>query len=165
MDGTVRWALPLLFAGQAQKEMTHNEALVLIDALLHARVESADLSGPPGTPAVGQSWIVADGATDEWSGQDGAIALWTEGGWRFIAARRGLCVSVADRNCGFFYDGAEWRFGAVREDGLYMNEDKVVGARMSAIAAPGGGSVIDTEARSTLADILAALRGHGLIAT
>lgn len=165
MADTVRWALPLLFAGQAQKEIMHNEALLLIDALLHGRVESADLSVPPGTPAVGQCWIVAGGAGGEWSGQDGAIALWSEGGWRFVPPRAGLCMTVADRNHGFFHDGAEWRATAVREDGLYMNEDKVVGMRMSAIAPPSGGSVIDAEARSTVADILVALRGHGLIAT
>ncbi|KAA9018251.1 DUF2793 domain-containing protein [Sphingobium limneticum] len=164
MDGTARWALPLLFAGQAQKEITHNEALVLIDALLHARVESADLASPPGTPLVGQCWIVADGATGDWAGKMGAIALWTEGGWRFVPPRAGLCVAVADRDHRVFHEGTEWRAGTIRQDGVYLNEDKVVGARMAAIAGPVGGGVIDVEARSVVADILAALRGHGLIA-
>lgn len=165
MEGTVRWAMPLLFAGQAQKEITHNEALVLIDALLHGRVESADLSSPPGAPAVGQCWIVAEVATGAWAGQAGAVALWTAGGWRFVAPRAGLSVAVADRDHALFHDGTEWRSGAIRDGGLYLNEEKVVGARMAAIAAPGGGSVIDAEVRSTVAAILVALRGHGLIAT
>lgn len=46
-----------------------------------------------------------------------------------------------------------------------MNEDKVVGGQMAAIAGPTGGSVIDAELRSTVAAILEALRGHGLIAS
>ena len=33
MTDTARWALPLLEAGQAQKEMTHNEALQRLDLL------------------------------------------------------------------------------------------------------------------------------------
>lgn len=165
MEETARWAMPLLFAGQAQKEITHNEALVLIDALLHGRVESADLDTPPGAPAIGQCWIVADFAAGAWAGQAGMVALWTEGGWRFVAPRAGLSLTVADRDHALFFDGTEWRPGAIRDDGLYLNEEKVVGARMAAIAAPGGGCVIDAEARSTIAAILAALRGHGLIAS
>ncbi|MES2173425.1 MAG: DUF2793 domain-containing protein [Pseudomonadota bacterium] len=165
MDDTPRWALPLLFAGQAQKEIQHNEALTLIDALLHGRVESADLSAPPGAPIVGQCWIVAAGASGDWAGQVDAVALWTEGGWRFVAPRAGLRVAVADRDHALFYDGTEWRGDAIRDDGLYLDDERVVGPQMAAIIAPSGGSVIDVEARSTLADILTALRSHGLIVT
>ncbi|WP_088184324.1 DUF2793 domain-containing protein [Sphingobium sp. Z007] len=165
MDETPRWALPLLFAGQAQKEIFHNEALMLVDALLHGRVESADLSAPPGAPTEGQCWIVAAGASGAWTGQVDAVALWTAGGWRFIAARTGLRVVVADRNHALFYDGTIWRADVIRSDGVYLDEQRVVGMRRAAIATPSGGSVIDVEARSTLADVLAALRGHGLIAS
>ena len=34
-NDTPRWSLPLLAAGQAQKEMTHNEALSLLDLVVH----------------------------------------------------------------------------------------------------------------------------------
>ena len=34
-----RFDLPLLAVSQAQKEITHNEALILIDALLHPVAE------------------------------------------------------------------------------------------------------------------------------
>ncbi|CAM8660654.1 DUF2793 domain-containing protein [Sphingobium sp.] len=165
MDETPRWALPLLFAGQAQKEIQHNEALVVVDALLHGRVESADLSAPPGAPMVGQCWIVAAGASGDWAGQADTVALWTEGGWRFVAPRAGLRVAAADRDHALFFDGTLWRSDAVRGDGVYLDEERVVGPRMAAIAGPSGGGVIDAEARSTLMDILAALRTHGLIAT
>jgi hypothetical protein len=165
MDDTPRWALPLLFAGQAQKEIQHNEALALVDALLHGQVESADLSAPPGGPTVGQCWIVAAGASGDWSGQADMVALWTEGGWRFVAPRAGLRVVVADRDHALFYDGTLWRPDAIRGDGVYLDEVRVVGPQMAAIGPPSGGVVIDAEARSTLANILAALRSHGLIAT
>lgn len=163
MDMTVRWALPMLFAGQAQKEIFHNEALVRIDALLHGRVESADVATPPATPTVGQCWIVAAGAGGAWTGQEGCIASWSEGGWRFVAPRAGLSMDVADRGHALFHDGSLWRDALVRNDGLYLDGEKVVGGRQGAIAAPMGGATIDAEARTTLAAILVALRTHGLI--
>jgi hypothetical protein len=46
---------------------------------------------------------------------------------------------------------------------LQNDAAEVVGSRGVAIAGPLGGSVIDTEARSSVAQILEALRLHGLI--
>ena len=74
-------------------------------------------------------------------------------------------MHVADQGHAFFHDGIEWRAGAIRDDGLYQNDEKIVGARQPAIANIGGGAVIDAEARSTIAAILTALRTHGLIAS
>lgn len=165
MDTTPRWALPMLFAGQAQKEIFHNEALVLIDALLHGRVESADVASPPSAPDAGQCWIVAAGASGAWAGQVDAIACWSDGGWRFLPPRAGLRVDVADRGHALFHDGAQWRDAALRDDGLYLDDERIVTTRRSAIANASGGTVIDAEARSTIALILEALRQHGLIAT
>lgn len=55
--------------------------------------------------------------------------------------------------------------GPVTTDTEYRVDGvKVVGSRGSAIADPTGGSVIDAQARTTLGLILAAIRGHGLIA-
>lgn len=165
MDTTPRWALPMLFAGQAQKEIFHNEALVLIDALLHGRVESAGVATPPGEPAAGQCWIVAAGASGAWAGQVDAIACWSGGGWRFLPPRAGLQVDVADRGHALFHDGAQWRDAALREDGLYLDDERIVTMRRGPIAEASGGDVIDVEARSTIAAILDALRQHGLIET
>ncbi|WP_313807012.1 DUF2793 domain-containing protein [Sphingobium sp.] len=164
MDATMRWVLPQIFAGQAQKELFHNEALTRIDMLLHGAVESADEGTPPVSPAVGECWIVAADASGAWEGQDGGLACWTEGGWRFAAPRAGLVLWVADRGHAMEHDGANWRNSAVREDGFYVGGTRVVGPQAGAIASPAGGTTVDTEARSTLAAILSALRAHGLIA-
>ena len=48
---------------------------------------------------------------------------------------------------------------------LRVGGERVVGPRGAAIATPAGGTTVDAEARTTLADVLAALRGHGLIAS
>lgn len=163
MDATIRWALPQLFAGQAQKEIFHNEALTQIDMLLHGAVESADEDTPPESPGIGACWIVAADAVGVWEGRDGALACWTGGGWRFAAPRAGLSLWVADRSHAMRHDGESWQNVAVRDDGFYVGEVRVVGAQVSAIADPAGGATADMEARSALAAILGALRAHGLI--
>ena len=70
-ETTDRYALPLLQVAQAQKEVTHNEAVVGIDTLLHLAVEGV-LGAPPPTPLPGQAWIIAAAASGAWAGQDGA---------------------------------------------------------------------------------------------
>lgn len=162
-DATPRWDLPMLYAGQAQKELFHNEALARIDILLHGAVASADLSAVPVVPGLGECWIVVDGAGGEWAGRGGAIACWTEGGWRFVVPKAGLTVRVADRGHAMMYDGAAWIEGPLQADGVYFAGNRVVGARAAGIADPVGGSVVDGEARGAIVAILTALRGHGLI--
>ncbi|WP_176590385.1 DUF2793 domain-containing protein [Sphingobium sp. EM0848] len=163
MDATFRWALPQLFAGQAQKELFHNEALTRIDMLLHGAVASADESAPPEVPAMGDCWIVAAEAEGDWAGREGAVACWTEGGWRFVVPRAGLSLWVADRDHVMAYDGAVWRDAAVRQEGLYFGGSRVVGARGTGISDPSGGVTVDAEARSAIGAILNAMRTHGLI--
>lgn len=162
-DMSDRFALPFLSSGQAQKEMTHNEALAIIDMLLHARAESAGLSAPPGGASAGQCWIVAASASAEWTGHEGELACLTSGGWRFAAPRAGVRVMVADEGAIRAYDGAGWVLDPVRGDGFYLAGERIVGPRAAAVTDPSGGTVIDSEARAVLAQVLTVLRGHGLI--
>ncbi|WP_408590598.1 DUF2793 domain-containing protein [Novosphingobium sp.] len=137
-----RFALPLLFSGQSQKEVTVNEALVLTDLLLHPVVQGTALA-PPSAPTAGQSWIVGSGATDAFAGHDAAIVAWTEGGWRFIAPQRGLKV----------YDIAHACFRVFTDTWVLP----------SAPANPSGGTVIDSQARTALTSLLALLRDSGIL--
>jgi hypothetical protein len=74
MSNTTHLQLPYLLASQAQKHVTHNEALRLLDGLVQLAVIDRDLTAPPGSPADGDRYIVASGATGEWSGWNGSIA-------------------------------------------------------------------------------------------
>lgn len=107
-ETTSRHGLPLLQAGQAQKEVTHNEALVLLDLLTHPAVEGV-LAVPPSAPQAGEGWIVGAAATGEWAGQTGSLAFRTSGGWRFLAARAGLLVWDKASSAFVWFDGALWR--------------------------------------------------------
>lgn len=162
---TDRLRLPLLAAAQAQKEMTHNEALTLLDAVVQPVVVAVGTTTPPPSPTPGQGWIVGPAPTGNWAGNGGALAVWTAGGWRFVAAFEGMSVwSMADAMF-FRRQGGAWLGGMLSGRTLSIDGLQVVGPRAAAIAAPSGGTTIDIQARSTVATILAALRTHGLIAT
>ncbi len=105
---TPRFALPMLSVAQAQKEMTHNEALVLIDALLHAAVVDGPLATPPEDPAAGDCWIVDEAATGAWAGEAGRLALWTAGGWRFVVPSPGMRVTRISDGAALWFNGSEW---------------------------------------------------------
>lgn len=164
-DTTARLALPLLHAGQAQKELDHNEALALLDLAVQPVVEAIGLDVPPGSPAEGACWVVGDAPVGAWSGRAGAIAGWTAGGWRFVAPRAGLSAWCAGDGLVARHTGTEWSIGTARIARLFVGSDQVIGARGPAIANPLGGDSIDTEARGALVAVLAALRAHGLIAS
>lgn len=165
MTETARLSLPLLDAGQAQKEITVNEALQRLDLLAQARVVAVGLNTPPTAPQEGEAWIVGTAPTGDWAGQAGALAGWTGGGWRFVAPSDGMTVwTAADACCATWTSGA-WRLGVIAGRRVEVGGVQVVGARAAAIALPSGGGVMDVEARGALSEVLAVLRGHGLIAT
>ena len=138
---TPRFALPLLFAGQSQKEVFVNEAHALIDALLHPACE-AELAAPPADPQDGQAWLVAEGAAGEWAGQDGKLAARAAGNWLFASPRDGM--RLFDRSTGqtLLYEGG-WR-------------------RPAAPVVPTAGAVVDAEARDAIANLIAALIEGGI---
>ena len=55
---TGRLLLPYIVQSQSQKEVTHNQALNLLDVLLQAVAQDEGLNTPPGGPTVGQCWVV-----------------------------------------------------------------------------------------------------------
>lgn len=162
---SARFALPLLAAGQAQKEITHNEALALIDVVLQASVVAIAPDDPPATPALGEAWIVGAAPTAAWAGRAWTIAAWTAGGWRFVGPCEGMTVwSLFDERTVTYRDGY-WRIGELRASRVVIDGIDVLGPQRGAIAAPVGGAVVDVEARVAIGSVLAALRDHGLIAS
>lgn len=57
-DTSARLGLPLLQPGQAQKELSHNEALIVLEMLVQPCVEALGLETPPSDPEPGQCWVV-----------------------------------------------------------------------------------------------------------
>jgi len=150
-----RLGLPFLAVGQAQKEITHNEALAMVDLALHAAVEVVGLNVPPAAPLEGQAWIVGPGPTGAWLGRAHALAGWTAGGWRFVPPHDGMSARVAGGLEARFGDGS-WVVGDVACRRVLVDGLPVLGARRAAIPAPQGGSAPDMEARAAIAAVLGA---------
>lgn len=163
-DTTPRLFLPLLAAGQAQKELIHNEALLLLDLLVQPVVETLGDNVPPDSPASGQAWIVGTAPGGAWAGQAGAVAGWTDGGWRFAAPHEGSRLWIRAAGLWADYRGGTWQLGHGVAASLSVGGVQVVGAQQPAIPSPTGGTVIDQAARTALAAVLDALRSHGLVA-
>lgn len=140
-DATPRHALPFLFAGQAQKEFTVNEALARIDMLLHPAI-SGQLATPPATPAIGSCYLVASGGHGAFSGHDHAIAGWDGEQWTFVEASAGMIATDIDTGQRLHFDGG-WQAIAAPE-------------------APSGGSNVDAEAREAISALIEGLRQSGI---
>ncbi len=108
MTQTTHLALPFLDAAQAQKHVTHNEALALIDALTQLSVSSRNVTSPPGTPAEGDRLLIGAGATDAFAGKSDQIATFLAGDWSFLAPQTGWRAFVEAEQLLLLYDGAAW---------------------------------------------------------
>lgn len=105
---TPRLALPYIAQGQAQKEVTHNDALVRLDALVDLYILDRDLADPPGSPTDGDAYIVAASPTGAWAGQAGNIAYLIDGAWRFYVPVKGLVAYVADEQTIIVFTASGW---------------------------------------------------------
>ena len=108
MAETNQFGLPLLSGSQAQKHVTVNEALAVLDAVTQLRVESANLANPPEGVAEGAAYVVAPGATGTWTGQDGLLAVCVNSGWRFLTPKAGWQAFSAETGTNQLYDGTDW---------------------------------------------------------
>jgi hypothetical protein len=162
-ETTPRLGLPMLEAGQAQKEVLHNEALALLDMLVSGIVEGSGDNVPPASPTIGRAWIVGTAPTGDWTGQAGAVAVWTSGGWRFVPSQEGLTLRLRTGGVLLERTGGAWATATLAAGALTIAGQQVVGPRLSGITDPGGGATIDVEARASLSAVLVALRTHGLI--
>ncbi|MDK3075643.1 DUF2793 domain-containing protein [Sedimentitalea sp. JM2-8] len=98
-DATTHLALPYLLAARAQKHVTHNEALRLLDGLVQLSILDRDLTAPPASLAEGDRYIVGAGATGDWAGWDLNVAFWTDGAWLRLSPRVGWRAGSKMRTC------------------------------------------------------------------
>lgn len=88
-DQSARLSLPYLLPAQAQKHVTHNEALQLLDMIVQLTVEEFGAHTPPPLPEAGQIWALGDAPSGAWIHEGGKLAAWLGSGWLFIAPRKG----------------------------------------------------------------------------
>lgn len=109
MSDTPRLGLPLLAAGQAQKHVTHNDALMRLDALVHLVVSSRTQTVPPASPGETAAYIVPAGGSGVFAGHQDALAIFEDGAWSFLAPRAGWQAWVSDEAEHHVWTGTQWR--------------------------------------------------------
>lgn len=157
-----RLKLPLLAAAQAQKEVTHNEALALADIAIQAVVQAVAPAAVPTAAVVGQCWIVGPAPTGAWAGQPGKIAAFTSGGWRFLAPFEGMQAWSIGDGVHARRDASGWIVGSVTAANVSIDGLQIVGARRPRVLAPSGGTTVDSQARAAITALIAGLEAHGL---
>ena len=106
-DQTPRLELPLLMPSQAQKHVTHNEAIDLLDGLVHLAIQQFDLDLPPETAIEGTVWHIGPAPTGLWIGQAGKLARWRNGGWVFMTPGEGwICWGLTEGRARVCLSGA-----------------------------------------------------------
>ena len=108
--------LPYILAAQAQKHVTHNDALRLLDVIVQLSVLDRDLTTPPVSPADGDRYIVASGATGLWAGWDLNVTTWVDGVWMRLVPRPGWLAWIADEATVAVWTGTIWKLVGVPQD-------------------------------------------------
>lgn len=120
MSTTPDLGLPEIASQQSQPEITHNEALYMIQALVNGVIDKDTLS-PPELPTEGDAYLIAGTGADGWAGKDNKIAIYAGGSWRYVpdvdddgneitvgTRNKGLRVYVRDENQDYIWDGTAW---------------------------------------------------------
>ncbi len=107
-DTSARLAMPMILPAQAQKHVTHNEALTILDSLVQLVLEGVEAETPPAGPTEGETWALGPAPTGDWTGGAGLIATFQNGGWLMLTPQEGW--RGWDKGTGEFrvYDGASW---------------------------------------------------------
>lgn len=137
-DVTDHLKLPLLLASQAQKHVTHNEALIALDRLTFLAVQARDQPSPPDLPEEGEMWILGPAALEDWSGKDSQVAVHNGSYWEFHEPRAGWLAFVMAEAGFCFFDGSEWQglgggngLGDLRADTVAVNGPAVGDSRLT----------------------------------
>jgi len=106
-NSSLQLSLPYIQGGQAQKHITHNEAIRTLDTVVQLSVVS-QATAPDAGAVDGDRYIVAPGATDDFIGQEGNIAMLETGVWAFFAAKTGWVAYDESTGGQVVFNGNDW---------------------------------------------------------
>ena len=100
--------LPYIMPSQAQKHVTHNEAVRMLDALVHASVDTMNADTPPNAPAPGARVIIGTSPSGIFAGKTDQLAAFQDGAWAFYTPQTGWVVWAQDAAALYVFDGTGW---------------------------------------------------------
>lgn len=100
MTTTPDLGVPLVASLQASPEITHNEALLMLQVFVNGVITQQN--APPGSPTEGDAYIVGAAPSGAWVGHANGLAIWTSGGWRFVPGNdsAGSPITMGTRQTG-----------------------------------------------------------------
>ncbi len=108
MDTSENLNLPYIMPQQAQKHVTHNEAITKLDCLVQLSVKAADLNDPPLEPADGSRYLIGATPTGDWTARAGQLASWQDNAWQFHFPKTGWTAVLEPENLLLVHDGSDW---------------------------------------------------------
>lgn len=103
---STKLSLPYIQPSQAQKHVTHNEALRRLDAFVQLSVLAIGAITPPAAPENGDIHALGANTTGAWAGQDGKLASYADGAWDFITPQDGWRAwNLGDQTLNVFSSG------------------------------------------------------------
>ncbi len=124
---TPRLKAPLMTAGQAQKHVTHNEAIMVLDALAQLSVVSST-STPPSSPVADCVYIIGASPSGVWAGKATQIARYQDGAWAYSVPQNGWRAWVQDVAQMYVFTGSAW----VNYNSLALNNVPMLGVNTTA---------------------------------
>ena len=109
MDKSENLKLPYIMPNQAQKHVTHNEAIRYLDALVQVGIISRELNSPPNNPDNGARYIVSDNARGDWAGKENQIAAFQDEAWAFYTPQDGWLVWSIPENLILVFQNNNWQ--------------------------------------------------------
>ena len=134
-ETTARLQLPIIAPSQAQKHITHNEALLILDGVTQLVVESIAADVPPVQPSDGGIYALGATPSGAWSGQAGTLAQWQGSGWYFLSPQSGWRAWDRATSQMYVFDGADWNVALQNLDGLGIGTTSDATNRL-AVASP-----------------------------
>jgi hypothetical protein len=108
MEQTSNLKLPYIAPSQAQKHVTHNEAIRALDALVQLSVISRSVKEPPAAPLEGDRYVAGSPASGVWKGRDNQIIAWQDGAWAYFPPQEGWYAWVAEERTFAVYNQNKW---------------------------------------------------------
>lgn len=109
-ENSTRLKLPFIQPAQAQKHVTHNEAIELLDVIVNLRLEVIGETVPPNSPDEGACWFIGDNPTGDWDNHQGEIAAFLNGGWLYVTPKEGWSAWDVENEKLRVFKSTDWEF-------------------------------------------------------
>lgn len=133
--------IPFIDQSQGTPEVTHNEALLLLQAVTNGVIDRG-VNTPAVGPTIGDAYIIGAAPTGAWAGRANCVTIWSGTAWDFIpgetsagtpitmgSRQEGMRVWVRDEDALYIWSGSAWTLFATA-----LVDDSVTNAKLANMA-------------------------------